>query len=74
MAINFDDLVNKVGDELDAEKHLLIKKTTNAMGQTTEMRDFSDIAQLSTIAKNQAAAVDRDANGIMSRVEMDPLV
>jgi len=73
MAIDFDDLIDKLGDQLDAERDLLVKKTTTASGLTREMRDFTELAQLQTIARNQAAMVDREANGLASLIEMDPI-
>jgi hypothetical protein len=73
MAIDWNDLVEKVGDQLDGENELLVKKVTTADGMVKEMRDFSELASLQTIARNQAAMNDKETNGLASLIEMDPI-
>ena len=72
MSINFNDLLDKAGDQLNgANVDLTMKSFTDSRGATKTMRDFADLASLQTIVKNQEATLEREAHGCVSRFERD---
>ena len=73
MAVNWDAVNEKIATDLADVENILLSEFTTASGQTKKYRSAAEIAQFQTVANNAKAQIDRDANGIMSRVEMDPL-
>lgn len=71
MAVDFEDLLDKAGNELNDANQIMLKSYTDAKGATKTYRDLSELAQLQTFARNQTALNDRDTNGIIQRVERD---
>ena len=72
MSIDFNDLLEKAGEELNKTNNdITIKSFTNAQGGQTVKRDFSEFAALDTFARNQAASAERTDHGMVSRFERD---
>lgn len=71
--MDWDAIADKLGTAFLADPNPLVTQFTAASGASTTKLKPSEIASAITIARNQAAHVDRESNGIMSRVEMDPL-
>jgi len=72
MAIDFNDLLEKVGEQYNnASLDLTVKEVDFPHSGKKVYRDFADLAQLQTIVRNQAAFADREENGLMSLIERD---
>ena len=71
MAVDWNAINEKIGTALAADTtDILVSKITNRDGQTKEFRTAAELAQFQTIARNQAAADDRDDNGMCTLAEM----
>lgn len=71
MVIDWGDIEEKLGEQLDGANDLLVSKITTADGKSKEFRSFQEIAQLQTIARNRAAQADKETNGMVSLIERD---
>jgi hypothetical protein len=69
MAVDWEDLIEKAGEELAASNSVILKQFTDTRGQTRVNRDLSEFAQLQSIARNQSALDERDNNGIIALME-----
>lgn len=71
MSVNWQTILDNMGNELIGSDNLMTKQYTDSRGATKVYRDIQDIAYLDQVIKNKQVEEDRETEGLFGLAERD---